>query len=696
MLSHHPPADGVAPATFSASTSVVAAPAPGVGRRASAADGASFNDASRVVLWSDDSQLPPEQLERPHTSNPRYQLELMHTLAAQQHQQQPLHGGMSPGAHGKRSPPQETAGGGPVTFTEAGGVELHGAASHATPRSHGSSLLQQQSTSVTSSFDAAASSTSNNNGRRGHSPQQPPPNGDANVGVLWASEGAHVDTQLIHRPSTSNPWLARFLGDHGGSGMGQSPAPPSTGDDVVVPSQFDEGAAASPAPPNTAPHCVQSAGAPSTPGGGPPPPQLDPSGSNGIAVGETGTVMWSVTGVPDWRLVARPHTSNPVYETDLAAQSGTSREGAMSDQSTPVAPVAVLQPPPAVAELLTWQQRCRRQDDTIEALQVTVQQQARRIVDLETALSAMYQQLAAVRAVAAVSPAVLPSHPVSHSTGGATGSTAASKSVHGAAPTTMSPIAPSRTVEEPSPPPAHAHRAGALPQLQRTHLPSRTGREGIETGVPAQQIRPAPAVAASPVSEDDIPVDNTSVHSEAAEQPGGRDVASSSFYPQARRPESASAGGPLRPSATSSLRPGTAPSQRPNVRWSESPSLLAGAIEHHGAATTSFALAASSHAADQNVIEFEYSNLCRPGTDRVRRADFKAMYRQRSAEFGITMSDRQLDNLITSNLGTQRPRSASRSRLGSAVSSLTPADEEAAAFLTLEQFTLLYLKLVQW
>jgi hypothetical protein len=163
-----------------------------------------FEDVSAEVLWSSEPTVPPSILARPHTSNPRY-VEL-----------------------NQRDTPRRETGG--VVLTSAGGSTSGGATS------------SPQLTPSDNSPDQSKQTQANDG-----------------TGVLWACESESIDPALIARPITANPWLRRLF------------------ESGVIP---------------------------------------EANWSNKGA-----QILWSSIDVEDWRMLARPHTSNPLLERVAADAS---------------------------------------------------------------------------------------------------------------------------------------------------------------------------------------------------------------------------------------------------------------------------------------------------------------------------------------------------------------------------------------
>jgi hypothetical protein len=426
--------------------------------------------------------------------------------------------------------------------------------------------------------------------------------------VLWASDANDLNPSLLARPLTSNPWLARFLD-------------------------------------------------------GVPDAKIGPAG---IAGANGAEILWSAKEIEDWRMLARPHASNPTYEhASATATAGSSPPGMRgvsevlwtSDEPT-TGPA-----PSTGGDMVTAV--------TIAELKYTIDSQRARIRDLEDEVMILRKQLSHLSLAAAAAAT-------------STGSAKHHGRPYVAAPPAATTVTP-QPVATPQPvvPPISTaeERRSAPPQSlskpSRAEIPPQPQQGVVEvpTDVPAAAATPSKHVRidSSPVEiiRDDVSDDHDAdklFHRIATKQVNeDDDVGSRGFVSRVRsqtgqRPDTAAAQRPSLPSAPP--RPQSAPVTRP-------------AQPHRPAAGVwnvppSFGSIASERVVSDNTIDAAYDALKEPGEELITKDAFRRLYMAKAEQYGIV------------------PSASTLARL------LQPYNSKGRHVLTRQEFAVLFLQFQRW
>ena len=257
------------------------------------------------VIWSaQEGGVPENMLARPHTSNPRYVEKSQRDASPCTKSNVSIGFNFSPVSASSRNNNPTTNGGTTASLTN--------------PSSNGPTPI---TTGRVHCPDDAASPCFADDGNSSPQHHRVVYEEGPNVGVLWASDSYSVDPQLLARPVTSNPWLQRVF-------------------DSVEPLEGDgESPYETPVPALTKQRHSQ--------------------------------ILWSSADVNDWRMLARPHTSNPLLE-QMDRGPGVEKSGKV--QGTKI----------------LW-----RREETVEEMQEIIAAQETRIRHLESAVLQLRTQLSA-------------------------------------------------------------------------------------------------------------------------------------------------------------------------------------------------------------------------------------------------------------------------------------------------------------
>jgi hypothetical protein len=400
--------------------------------------------------------------------------------------------------------------------------------------------------------------------------------------VLWAADSTELDPGLVARPITSNPWLARVIDSNTSNGS-PTMSNASTTKNATTPS-----AAA----------------------------KLHHNASE---------IIWSSGDVEDWRLLARPHAANPVYEA--AADDSQTPEGDEVNQHHSRRVSEVLWKRDETADEMVESQRVRIEELEQEVSLLRAQLLQNGLTPVTTRLDLQRAQRAPPQVPPEEQPLLTPIH-----------SDRSPTSPRGQEEEADGHIVDDDTPDEEVDP--HLREGGVTPPTARQGKDSSFvkryafGNQGARPGTAQPSGRSQPA----------------------RPQPHNA-VASSTTLPQ----KAASASSTLNVS-----RPQSAPVHRPT------------AGSRTGAFMSSFngfaySIATNSMAREESdAMTIEYNKLRRPGAAFVEKAEFHYLYKQRAADYGVVVSDRQVERL------------------------LAPYNSQGVAHLTLAEFSILYLKLAQW
>jgi hypothetical protein len=453
------------------------------------------------------------------------------------------------------------------------------------------------------------------------------------VAVLWAAEGQEVDPDILARPPTSNPWLTRVIDSSASS-------PERAGNDSGRDHRVSE-------------------------------------------------ILWSSGDVEDWRMLARPHAANPVYE---AASQDTPTPVEADDTATVSADAGR-----RISEVL-W-----KAPDEIDGSaplssseRSLLKMQKHRIEQLEAEVVFLRQTLAfhgipvppsnlapvcetdaaiaSVQSEPLVSPvwANAPPSPVPAlglpqaklNPSSAAGTLASERSSQPATERAAPQHHPSRPVAADPP---SALEPASIPRDTSQELPQRTA-----TGVDE--------------SSSDIPQDTSSLQDEdeacfqsgVVEQPSAS-KGRSSFVDKVRAaPQTVNRPGTAQTRKAEETRQEgrsgnvARPTSAPHHRRPFAPAVDSTApmtsinSRHHAISTTGLAIDS------RDAVSIEYDRMKKPGALFVEKADFHEAYKKRAMEYGVSLSDRSVEAL------------------------LKPYKAVGPKYLSREEFAILYLKLAQW
>lgn len=490
------------------------------------------------------------------------------------------------------------------------------------------------------------------------SEQQPGGDQQSTKAVLWAQDSMTIEPGLIVRPRTSNPWAHRQL----------DTAHPQHGSGRFV--HF------SPSPTEHSPHR---------------------SGAAAIAHDDKNGILWSSNDVPDWHLLARPHASNPNIEHKMLNEplmadpcSGDCKQQLVAAQVLPV------------------------RNENVTDLQNIVAAQSERISLLEHEVNDLRQRLATALGVSVA--VLFPSPPgvIAPSVGaGASVDVLDTVAAGDVVPQSLSDADDALT---PSYGDAAAGGAGQLSPVVRSpsHAIADSSIFDAAQGSPPPAFARAHTEIPSPLAPGGAtaagstdtaaryPTDDEAMHFVQEDRPVAGDEtferdfetvttqAQRSISPAAAarrqaRPQTAGPGhvhhghhhqsgaNAAATAASSGLgqrvepvpfRPMSAPLRPPS---SADSSTIAAA-----ATMNSFIESASAMLVDTDRLQWEFSRLrCGPAPV-VAKSDFRDFYMRRAAEFGMAPSARELDRQLK--------------RFSSA----------GPDVLTLDEFSVLYLKIAAW
>ena len=426
---------------------------------------------------------------------------------------------------------------------------------------------------------------------------------DTTSAVLWASEARDIKPSMLARPTTSNPWLHSFL-----DSVPDAKSPQAGSERGVVDEER-----------------------------------------------QRSLILWSEKAIEDWRLLARPHASNPAYESSANAVDGG--EGANNQRG--------------LSEVL-WSN-----DDataigkpTVPQLQEVVVAQAARISELEREVTDLRLRLNVVGELATCRPSS--AHQRRDTT-----PPRASRATQEAAQSESQPA--TRQPERPSTRMGGTRNHNAAERAHEDAVQSSSDVLNLSPESATHEQGPAKEdTAQRHVCVDPAPVDvieDTDSGDDGAEALFKREAAAdegrSTFADRLRaktatgavvaRPDTAAPKRSAVPVPAPVARPVSAPvTRRDPAAWKtdDFPSSFAGL---RGEAVTS----------DSNITA-AYRALLMPGCDVVTKAAFSRMYKARAEQYGIMVTEQSLTRL------------------------LKPYSSAGADMLSYDEFAVLFLQFQRW
>uniref|UniRef100_A0A7S1QCH8 EF-hand domain-containing protein n=1 Tax=Neobodo designis TaxID=312471 RepID=A0A7S1QCH8_NEODS len=369
---------------------------------------------------------------------------------------------------------------------------------------------------------------------------------DTTSAVLWASEARDIKPSMLARPTTSNPWLHRFLD---GVPDAKVSSPTMTG-------------------------------------------PID-------AERQRSLILWSEKAIEDWRMLARPHASNPVYES---AQETSTPENTDMDRR-------------GLSEVL-WSSDEAAADGTptVQQLQEVIVAQANRVRELEREVNDLRLRLNVVGELATCMPGSnrLASTPA------------------------QTPAQPRVVASKVQPEPAETT------QQNRERSPSGVPESSRSQSADRRHVCVDPAPV--DVVDDDASGDDGTTElfkREAADAKESR----TSFADRLRAKTTARTETIARPD-TASTRRTVDPPRAPARPVSAPVSRKTAAAARHDVMPSTFATIRSEAVVSDSHIRAAYEDMCLPGCDTVSKASFRRMYKIRAEEYGIAVSDATLDRLL--------------------------------------------------